>query len=95
MGGHAPSRQLAGQLVIAIAGAPSCRASHNANLRRQFLTSSILAIEGQENRFADVGSQSKFSGVSAEWAGITHYFKYEKSDRLKSFLATVEVEAGT
>jgi len=65
---------------------PFMQGKPNATFDVSFDEFILAYMKGKKPGFADVGSQSNFLASQPNGTGITHYFKYENQDRLKSFL---------
>ncbi|WP_323802561.1 gamma-glutamyl kinase [Sulfitobacter litoralis] len=65
---------------------PFMQGKPNATFDVSFDEFVLAYMKGKKPGFADVGSQSNFMASQPNGTGITHYFKYENQDRLKSFL---------
>jgi|TARA_R110002072_G_scaffold134793_1_gene275797 hypothetical protein len=65
---------------------PFMQGKPNATFDVSFDEFVLAYMKGKKPGFADVGSQLNFMASQPNGTGITHYFKYENQDRLKSFL---------
>ena len=65
---------------------PFMQGKPNATFDVSFDEFVLAYMKGKKPGFAEVGSQLNFMASQPNGTGITHYFKYENQDRLKSFL---------